>query len=56
MAPDGGPLKISRISQTLDMKTRTMRVEIDLKNVFNPKNGRYQLLSGQYGSARVTTR
>ena len=55
-APDGGPLKISRISQTLDMKTRTMRVEIDLKNVFNPKNGRYQLLSGQYGSARVTTR
>ena len=55
-APEGGPLKVSRISQTLDMKTRTMRVEIDLKNIYNAKQGRYQFLSGQYGSANVTTR
>ena len=55
-APGGGPLKVSRISQTLDMKTRTMRVEIDLQNVFDEKTGRYQFLSGQYGSASVTTR
>jgi len=55
-APGGGPLKVSRVSQTLDMKTRTMRVEIDLQNVFDEKTGRYQFLSGQYGSASVTTR
>jgi len=55
-APGGGPLKVSRVSQTLDMKTRTMRVEIDLQNVFDEKTGRYRFLSGQYGSASVTTR
>jgi multidrug resistance efflux pump len=55
-APDGGTLKVSRLSQTLDMKTRTMRVEIDLKNVYSAENGRYQFLSGQYGKANVTTR
>ncbi|MGI9470867.1 MAG: efflux RND transporter periplasmic adaptor subunit [Rubripirellula sp.] len=54
VSPDGGALKVSRMSQTLDMKTRTMRVEIDLKNPYDEKNGRYQFLSGQYGSARVT--
>ena len=55
-APGGGPLKVSRVSQTLDMKTRTMRVEIDLQNVFDEKTGRYRFLSGQYGAASVTTR
>lgn len=55
-APGGGPLQVSRISQTLDMTTRTMRVEIDLKNVFDEKTGRYQFLSGQYGSASVIAR
>ena len=55
-APGGGPLKVSRVSQTLDMKTRTMRVEIDLQNVFDEKTARYRFLSGQYGSASVTTR
>ncbi|MGI9445639.1 MAG: efflux RND transporter periplasmic adaptor subunit [Rubripirellula sp.] len=55
-APGGGPLKVSRVSQTLDMKTRTMRVEIDLQNVFDEKIGRYRFLSGQYGAASVTTR
>lgn len=54
-APGGGPLKVSRVSQTLDMKTRTMRVEIDLQNVFDEKTGRYRFLSGQYGAASVTT-
>ena len=54
-APGGGPLKVSRFSQTLDMKTRTMRVEIDLQNVFDEKTGRYRFLSGQYGAASVTT-
>ena len=54
--PGGEPLKVSRISQTLDMTTRTMRVEIDLQNTFDEKTGRYQFLSGQYGAASVTTR
>ena len=53
-APGGGPLEVSRISQTLDTTTRTMRVEIDLQNTFDEKTGRYQFLSGQYGSASVT--
>ncbi len=55
-APGGGPLTVSRVSQTLDMKTRTMRVEIDLQNVFDEKTGRYRFLSGQYGAASVTIR
>ncbi len=55
-APDGGKLKVSRLSQSLEMKTRTMRVEIDLKNPYDKATGRYQFLSGQYGSARVTTK
>ncbi|MAI71669.1 MAG: hypothetical protein CMM01_12245 [Rhodopirellula sp.] len=55
-APGGGPLKVSRVSQTLDMTTRTMRVEIDLQNTFDEKMGRYQFLSGQYGSASIIKR
>lgn len=55
-APDGSKLRVSRLSQSLEMKTRTMRVEIDLHNSFDPTTGRYQFLSGQYGSARVLTR
>lgn len=55
-APDGGKLKVSRLSQSLEMKTRTMRVEIDLKNPYDKTTGRYQFLSGQYGSARVKTK
>ena len=53
-SPDGGSLKVSRISQSLDMKTRTMRVEIDLQNGYNETDGRYQFLIGQYGSATVS--
>lgn len=48
-----GELIVSRVSQSLDRKTRTMRIEIDLQNAFDEKNGRYKFLSGQYGSARV---
>jgi multidrug resistance efflux pump len=55
-SPDGGALKVSRVSQSLNMKTRTMRVEIDLKNSYDEKKGRYQFLSGQYGSALVKTK
>jgi multidrug resistance efflux pump len=52
-APDDGELRVSRVSQSLNIHTRTMRVEIDLKNPYDAENGRYQFLSGQYGSARV---
>ncbi len=52
--PSGGDLKVSRMSQSLEMKTRTMRVEIDLQNEYNESTGRYQFLIGQYGSATVT--
>ena len=52
-APGGGELKVSRISQSLEMNTRTMRVEIDLQNGYNDSEGRYQFLIGQYGSATV---
>ncbi|NND97686.1 MAG: HlyD family efflux transporter periplasmic adaptor subunit [Pirellulaceae bacterium] len=52
---DGKELKVSRVSQSLDARTRTMRVEIDIQNVFDKARGRYQLLSGQYGSANVHT-
>ena len=55
-SPAGGPLVISRLSQSLDTKTRTMRVEIDIKNPFNKDSGRYPLLSGQYGSAEIKTK
>lgn len=51
--PDGGPPRVSRISQALHRTTRTMRVEIDLANTFDPTLGRFQLLSGQYGSAVI---
>jgi len=53
---DEGDLKVSRVSQSLNMKTRTMRVEIDLKNPFDKARSRYQFLSGQYGSASVKIR
>ncbi len=52
-APGGGKLSVSRLSQSLDMKTRTMRVEVDLNNPYDEKSGRYKFLSGQYGSATV---
>lgn len=52
-APGGGELMVSRISQSLEIKTRTMRVEIDLQNSYNESNGRYQFLIGQYGSATL---
>lgn len=52
-APDGGPTRVSRISQTLEMKTRTMRVEIDIANPLNQESGRFEFLSGQYGTATI---
>ena len=55
-APDDGQLRVSRMAQSLNPKTRTMRVEIDLRNDYNEKISRYPLLSGQYGSARIRTR
>jgi multidrug resistance efflux pump len=55
-APDGGQLRVSRVSQSLDKMTRTMRVEIDLKNDCDEQTGRYSFLSGQYGSASVKTK
>jgi HlyD family secretion protein len=54
-APDDGELRVSRVSQSLNRITRTMRVEIDIKNTYDAKKGRYPFLSGQYGSARVKT-
>ena len=53
MGPSGDPPKVSRLSQSLDMKTRTMRVEIDLQNPYDEETGRYSFLSGQYGSATI---
>ncbi len=53
-SPDGGKLVISRLAQSLDTQTRTMRVEIDIRNPFIKDSGRYTLLSGQYGSAEIT--
>jgi multidrug efflux pump subunit AcrA (membrane-fusion protein) len=53
---DGGPLVVSRVSQSLNKRTRTMRVEIDIKNLFDKESGRYQFLSGQYGSASLKTK
>lgn len=55
-APDGGALRVSRVSQSLEIKTRTMRVEIDLQNGYNESDGRYQFLIGQYGSATLSIR
>jgi multidrug resistance efflux pump len=55
-SPGGDALKVSRVSQSLNMKTRTMRVEIDLKNPYDEKRARYRFLSGQYGSATVKTK
>lgn len=54
-APDGGPPRVSRMSQSLEMKTRTMRVEIDLANPINEETGQFQLLGGQYGTATIQT-
>lgn len=53
-SPEGSPPKVSRLSQSLDKKTRTMRIEIDLQNTLDEKTGRYKFLSGQYGMATVT--
>ena len=52
---DGEPAQVSRISQTLEMKTRTMRVEIDVVNPLDVTSGRYELLSGQYGTVSIMT-
>ena len=52
-APDGKAPIVSRLSHSLDEKTRTMRIEIDLQNPFDTKTKRYNLLSGQYGSATI---
>lgn len=56
VAPDGGKPKVSRMSQSLHRKTRTMRIEIDIQNTLNEKTGRYRFLSGQYGQATVKIR
>jgi len=53
---DGETLSVSRIGQSLNQKTRTMRVEIDIKNPFDQSKGRYQFLSGQYGLATLKTK
>ena len=52
-APDGKAPVVSRLSQSLDAKTRTMRIEIDLQNPYDEKAKSYDLLSGQYGSATI---
>ncbi len=52
-APGGGAPEVSRLSQSLNMKTRTMRIEIDLANSFDEETKRYRFLSGQYGLATV---
>jgi multidrug efflux pump subunit AcrA (membrane-fusion protein) len=52
-SPDGQTPIVSRLSHSLDETTRTMRIEIDLKNPFDAKNQRYAFLSGQYGSATI---
>ncbi len=54
-APDGGALRVSRIGQSLSLKTRTMRVEVDIQNKYDESTKRYPLLSGQYGSATIKT-
>jgi len=53
---DGETLSVSRIGQSLNPKTRTMRIEIDIKNPFDKSKGRYQFLSGQYGLAKLKTK
>lgn len=52
-SPGGGQLSVSRVSQSLDAKTRTMRVEIDIANPFDKASGQFKFLSGQYGSATI---
>jgi multidrug resistance efflux pump len=52
-SPSGESPQVSRIGQSLNEKTRTMRVEIDVQNPYDKASGRRRFLSGQYGTAVI---